>query len=328
MSFKPPESQGNLPHPNYSQNSSTSTASTAFTDEIYANENNKNNKKIAKKTPSFVKRIRTCLSRHCNRSRIILVIIGLLTISAIITVILILNKNPFALIRPLCKSQFGSSSFNQTLIFLSKLEYNQISDDSSIPYNEVDSMGYSGKYKFGEVMLSNLGYYKTNISLPQNETNIKNYWNGTWTGKNGCNSYYDFLNNKFNVQEIAIREAFQFNLVKFNQTLTSYSSYNLSLYSFLDKPFKFSSGCNFQSDGLSVSNITLAGILISSYLILPENVGQALVSGIAPCDNKTSATPTSLTRYLLDFGGCDFSLNDVNEAVSSFNASFNASFNN
>ncbi|RIB15420.1 hypothetical protein C2G38_2093246 [Gigaspora rosea] len=319
MSLKPPELQGILPHPNYPQNSSTSTASTALTDYIiYANENNK----IAKKNPSFVRRTRTCLSRHCNRSRLILLIIGLLTIAAIITVILILNKNPFALIRPLCKSQFGSSSFNQTLIFLTKLEYNQIGDDSSIPYNEVDSMGYLGKYKFGELMLSNLDYYKTN-SLPQNETtNIKNYWNGSWTGKNGCNSYDDFLNNKFNVQEIAIREAFQFNLVKFNQTLTS-SSYNLSLYSFLDKPFKFSSGCNFQSDGLSVSNITLAGILISSYLILPENVGQALVSGIAPCDNKTSATPTSLTRYLLDFGGCDFSPNDVNEALSSFNSSFN-----
>ncbi|CAG8755071.1 15340_t:CDS:2, partial [Gigaspora rosea] len=252
--------QGILPHPNYPQNSSTSTASTALTDYIiYANENNK----IAKKNPSFVRRTRTCLSRHCNRSRLILLIIGLLTIAAIITVILILNKNPFALIRPLCKSQFGSSSFNQTLIFLTKLEYNQIGDDSSIPYNEVDSMGYLGKYKFGELMLSNLDYYKTN-SLPQNETtNIKNYWNGSWTG------------------------------------------------------------CNFQSDGLSVSNITLAGILISSYLILPENVGQALVSGIAPCDNKTSATPTSLTRYLLDFGGCDFSPNDVNEALSSFNSSFN-----
>ncbi|CAG8632335.1 6864_t:CDS:2, partial [Scutellospora calospora] len=59
----------------------------------------------------------------------------------------------------------------------------------------------------------------------------------------------------------------------------------------------------------------LKDFLTSSYLIGPENVSQALINGIAPCDNRTS---TSLTRYFLDFAGCDFSPEDVNVSVSSF----------
>ncbi|CAG8504293.1 9947_t:CDS:1 [Cetraspora pellucida] len=203
------------------------------------------------------------------------------------------------------------SSLNQTFNALAKLETNQV-DDSLISYNYVDSSGFIGKYRFGEIMLSNLNYYKTNFT--QNGTDIKNFWNGSWTGKNGCNSYDDFLNNRLNVQERAIREAFQFNLLKITQLLSS-PPYNQSLSFFLDNPFKFSSGCNFQSDGLSVSNVTLAGILASAYLIDPDEVGKALVNSVAPCDNRTL---TSLTRYLQDFTGCDFNFDNVNEAVSSF----------
>ncbi|CAG8511894.1 11971_t:CDS:2 [Racocetra fulgida] len=201
-----------------------------------------------------------------------------------------------------------------------KLETNQV-DDSSISYSFTDSSGFIGKYRFGEIMLSNLGYYRYKSNFTHNGTEIKNFWNGTWTGKNGCNSYNDFLNNKLNVQERAIREAFQFNLLRINHLLSS-PSYNQSLSDYLDKSLKFSSGCNFQSDGLSVPNVTLAGILASAYLIDPEDVGKAFVEGVAPCDNRTL---TSLTRYLLDFGGCDFSSENVNEAVSSFaNVSLNS----
>ncbi|CAG8470473.1 10771_t:CDS:2 [Dentiscutata heterogama] len=265
MSRKAVELQGILPLANYTQDSSASTTSSVQPDYFSVKDNVNN----AKKKPNFVRRLKKFMASHCNRSRIVLLIIFLITLAAIITVVVILNKNPFVLIRPLCKSQFGIPSLNQTFIYLAEIENNQLGDDSSIPYNGVDSMGFIGKYKFGELMLSNLGYYKTNITIPpNNSTIIKNFWNGTWTG------------------------------------------------------------CNFQSDGLSVSNVTLAGILASSYLIEPENVGQALVSGMAPCDNKTTSTPTSLTRYLLDFAGCDFTPDNVNEAVSSFNSSNSSNTSN
>ncbi|CAG8823791.1 28053_t:CDS:1, partial [Racocetra persica] len=129
-----------LPHSNYVQDGSTST--------ILADA--KDNPNNAKK--SFVKRIRRFMKLHCNKSRIILLIIFLITISAIITIFLILNKNPFVLIRPLCKSQFGMPSLNQTFTALAKLETNQV-DDSSISYTFTDSSGFIGKYRFGEIML-------------------------------------------------------------------------------------------------------------------------------------------------------------------------------
>lgn len=77
-------------------------------------------------------------------------------------------------------------------------------------YNNTNNLrGFIGKYQFGEALLIDIGYYQANSYYGQPGFD-KNYWRGTWTGKHGINSKEDFLNNKNNVQEIAIQEAMQY----------------------------------------------------------------------------------------------------------------------
>ncbi|CAG8552963.1 7035_t:CDS:2, partial [Diversispora eburnea] len=64
-----------------------------------------------------------------------------------------------------------------------------------------------------------------------------------------------------------------------------------------------------------LKNITMAGLLAAAHLVGAINVKNALLGGIAPCDEKK----TSMTTYLEDFDGCDFSEYDVNEAVTNNN---------
>lgn len=72
--------------------------------------------------------------------------------------------------------------------------------ESSGNYKAENTIGFIGKYQWGEAMLQDLGYYKAD------ETGWrKNDWIGEWTGKDGIYSKEDFLNNP-TVQEKAIKE--------------------------------------------------------------------------------------------------------------------------
>lgn len=72
--------------------------------------------------------------------------------------------------------------------------------ESSGNYGAENTIGFIGKYQWGEGMLQDLGYYKAD------ETGWrKNDWIGEWTGKDGIYSKEDFLNNP-SVQEKAIKE--------------------------------------------------------------------------------------------------------------------------
>ena len=78
--------------------------------------------------------------------------------------------------------------------------------ESNGKYNIENSLGYLGKYQFGNIALIDIGY--------KNKSG--------WTGKNGIYSKNDFLNNS-KIQELAIRE-YQKNTWKY------IVSYNLHLY--------------------------------------------------------------------------------------------------
>ena len=66
-------------------------------------------------------------------------------------------------------------------------------------YKAENSIGYIGKYQFGESMMDDLGYYDSK------DGTIKNDWKGNWIGKNGIYNKNDFLNNP-EEQEKAIRK--------------------------------------------------------------------------------------------------------------------------
>ncbi|CAJ0763502.1 5481_t:CDS:1, partial [Entrophospora sp. SA101] len=168
-----------------------------------------------------------------------------------IVISIVFLRNPFVFYRPHCAGDFGMPALNATLDTLGQLESGK-SDSSS--YSTTDSLNFTGKYRFGEDLLVDLGYYElpppstssppsttlidssitpTNIvntdsqsslkttSISQLPFHHKNLWLGKWTGKNNCTSYLDFLNNKQQVQELAIRESFQLNLKKITENLAN-----------------------------------------------------------------------------------------------------------
>jgi len=58
--------------------------------------------------------------------------------------------------------------------------------ESSNDHTKVNTLGYIGKYQFGESALIATGYYTKDSS-------VKNDWKGKWTGKSGIFSKEDFL---------------------------------------------------------------------------------------------------------------------------------------
>ncbi|MEO0013082.1 MAG: hypothetical protein RLZZ535_1471 [Cyanobacteriota bacterium] len=146
------------------------------------------------------------------------------------------------------------------------------------PYNIENSLGFIGKYQFGEALLIDLGYYQAEVFYNGGENGVdKNYWEGTWTGKEGINSKEDFLNNN-NVQEIAIEEAFNL----FWDRITS----ELSIENYL---------------GGSVEGvpITCSGILAAAHLRGEYGVINLLRNGYVTRDEYN----TSILEYLDEFQG-------------------------
>ena len=59
-------------------------------------------------------------------------------------------------------------------------------------YTVENSLGFMGKYQFGEALLIDISYYKADVFYGNGAD--KNYWQGTWTGKRGINSKEQFKN--------------------------------------------------------------------------------------------------------------------------------------
>jgi hypothetical protein len=70
--------------------------------------------------------------------------------------------------------------------------------ESASDYSAVNTLGYLGKYQFGEAALIDLGYYKPD-GTPEND------WQGVWTGKDGVRNVTEFLASHA-AQDKAIKE--------------------------------------------------------------------------------------------------------------------------
>ncbi|MEM9928123.1 MAG: hypothetical protein AAF915_31140, partial [Cyanobacteria bacterium P01_D01_bin.50] len=168
------------------------------------------------------------------------------------------------------QNQFKQSqgNFNDMLEALGERETGLISGDSR-QYSFVNPQLYFlGKYQFAEILLIRLGYYKAKVYFGNGAD--KNYWRGTWTGKNGINSKVEFLNSP-EVQEMAIREAFGVYWQDINYLMNKRGK---SIDSYLSQIKTF----NEQGKPRTVK-ITLSGIIAAAHLKGPDKVVDLLVNG-------------------------------------------------
>ena len=76
--------------------------------------------------------------------------------------------------------------------------------ESNGNYNEINTLGFLGRYQFGEGLLVDTGYY----TFQGDSTENQNTWEGTWKGKDGVNSPWDFLSSPI-TQDKAFNESIE-----------------------------------------------------------------------------------------------------------------------
>lgn len=155
-------------------------------------------------------------------------------------------------------------------------------------YQVENSLGFMGKYQFGEPLLIDLGYYQAEIYYMHGAD--RNNWWGGWTGKRGIGSKASFLNSP-EIQEAAIREAFNLNWKRINDTLAASQR---SVNEYLGQVMTF----NDQGIAKTVT-ITLSGLLAGAHLSGPYGVADLLLLGKAVTDEFN----TSILKYVDEYGG-------------------------
>lgn len=153
------------------------------------------------------------------------------------------------------------------------------------PSNIENALGFLGKYQFGETLLIELGYYQVDNPYNGGGNGVdKNYWRGTWTGKNGINSKEDFLQNE-NVQDTEIKEAFRLNSNRISQILQEKGR---SIEEFIGQ----------ERQGV---RITKSGILAAANLRGETGVANLLLNNEVSNDENG----TSILDYLREFADYD-----------------------
>ncbi len=159
-------------------------------------------------------------------------------------------------------------------------------DLAQLQYHVHNTLGFLGKYQFGEPLLIDLGYY-TPAPTGFYGTTATNEWQGTWTGKNGVNSKEDFMSE---VQELAIREAFAMNMGVIDTRLAQAGH---TLDDFLGESFTYTQGGE-----THVAVVTISGILASAHLQGPGGVANLLLNGVVSHDEYG----TNILSYMDKFG--------------------------
>lgn len=138
----------------------------------------------------------------------------------------------------------------------------------------VSSLGYLGKYQFGEAALEAIGYYRGD-STP----NVQDF-RGRWTGKSGINSTFDFLNNE-RVQDSAIRE--------YHRVLwTEITNYGDNFYA---------------GQTLNGVKLTKSGMLAGAYLLGSDGLHTFIQSG--GTNDLRDPFGTSIVNYIDTFANFD-----------------------
>lgn len=157
-------------------------------------------------------------------------------------------------------------------------------------YQVENTLGFIGKYQFGEPLLIDLGYYKASVYYGRGAD--KNYWRATWTGKKGIDSKSKFLSSS-DVQEFAIREAFALNWSRINDRLRGQGK---SIEDYLGQNKTFDDG------GVSKTiTINISGIVAAAHLRGPYGVANLLLKDRVSHDEFS----TSILRYMNEYGGYD-----------------------
>ncbi|MCJ8281859.1 MAG: hypothetical protein MJK14_18885 [Rivularia sp. ALOHA_DT_140] len=193
------------------------------------------------------------------------------------------------------KSLNTKVNFTDMLEALGERETGLSSGDSK-QYKFVNPQLYFlGKYQFAEILLIRLGYYKATSYFGNGAD--KNYWRGSWTGKNGINSKAEFLKSP-EIQEKAIREAFGVYWQDINYLMNKKGK---SINSYLSRTKTFNH--NRQSRTIT---ITLSGIIAAAHLKGPDKVVDFFINGKASQDHFG----TSIVTYLEEFGGYNITSKD------------------
>ena len=180
--------------------------------------------------------------------------------------------------------------------------WSQLSDAewNTMSYRSMNSLGFVG-YQFGEALLIDLGYYDDTFYYGNGAAS--NTWDGTWTGKNGVTSLNEFMT--AGAQEIAIQEAFGFNLQIIQQGL-GYGGESLNDY--------LGTTRTYLDNGVEVTvTLTLTGIMAAAHLRGAYGTLNLLQSGSVTTDEYG----TSILRYVAQFGGYDSP--SVDEAIQFYN---------
>src|SRR5579883_1351856 len=144
------------------------------------------------------------------------------------------------------------------------------------PYNTPPNQyGFMGKYQFGEALLEAIGYYQKSPNSRENS------WQGHWLEKSQVSNTTEFLNNKNNVQERAIRSAFSHN---WNSIENQLRQRGRSLKNYLGRR-------------IEDTIITPSGILAAAHVEGDQNVVKLLVEGRESFDQNG----TSNLCYLKEF---------------------------
>lgn len=187
-------------------------------------------------------------------------------------------------------------SFEAGLEALGAFESGKPSGDPE-QYRVQNTLGFTGKYQFGEALLIDLGYYQANVFYGAGAAT--NLWQGTWTAKArafGVNSIEDFRNSP-EIQETAIRDAFKHN---WDIIETVLGNAGKTIDDYLGQSITFNDG------GIQKSvTITSFGMLAGAHLRGPYGLANLLLDGSVSYDEYG----TSILRYVDEYGGYDVPTN-------------------
>ena len=188
-------------------------------------------------------------------------------------------------IPPLGSSSGGTSkgTFQSMLAAMGAFE-SGVPDGNPQQYQVENSLGFIGKYQFGEPLLIDLGYYQAEIFYMHGAD--RNNWQGRWTGKRGVDSKAAFKNSA-EVQEAVIREAFALNLSRIKAALAERGQ---SIDNYLGQVKTFAQ---------KTVTISLSGLLAGAHLSGPYGVANLLLKGLIVGDEFG----TSILKYVDEYGG-------------------------